>query len=143
MLPTRAPHRTSLNWTTLLTAILLVAPFLRALWEAMQAAEGTWLAANGDLLLFGAPIAAILISDSLRFGRPTRAFLLTLAACLAAVGTASAVFAIGLQFDLAHARQLASFGFAGPFLAFACGFGARLCLKQAFPEDDGRQRGRR
>ena len=138
MTPTRVPHPTSPNWIALLTAVLLVAPFLRALWEAMQAAEGTWLAANGDLLLFGAPIAAILIGESLRFGRPNRAFLLALAASLAAVGTASAVFTIGLQFDMAYARQLGNLTLAGPFLAFACGFGARLCLKRAFPDDSGR-----
>jgi H+/Cl- antiporter ClcA len=90
------------------------------------------------VLLFGAPIAAILIGDSLRFGRPTRAFLLALAACLAAVGTASAVFAIGLQFDPAHARQLGTLAVAGPCLTLACGFGARLCLKKAFPDDSGR-----
>jgi len=143
MTPTRAPQPTSLNWTALLTAILLVAPFLRALWEAMQASEGTWLAANGDALLFGAAIAAILIGDSLRFGRPNRSFLLALAACLVTVGTASAVFTIGLQFDIAHAQQLGNLVLAEPFLAVACGFGARVCLKQAFPEDDGRQRGRR
>ena len=95
------------NWNALLASILLVAPFLRALWQAMQAADGTWLPANGDLLLFGAVIAAVLIGDSLRHGRPTRAFLLALAACLAAIGTGSAVFAIGLQFD-ARGRRASS-----------------------------------
>jgi len=138
MMPAHAPQSTSPNWTALLTAILLVAPFLRALWQAMQAADGTWLSANGDLLLFGAIIAAVLIGDSLRFGRPTRTFLLTLTACLAAVGLGSAVFAIGLQFDLAHARQLGSLTVAGPLLALACGCGARLCLKKAFPDDISR-----
>ena len=138
MTPARAPQPTSLNWTALLTAFLLVTPFVHALWQTMQAAETTWLPANGDVLLFGAVIAGVLIGDSLRCGRPPRAFLLTLAACLAAVGTASAVFAIGLQFDIAHARQLGNLTVVGPFLAVACGFGARICLKQAFPDDIGR-----
>jgi hypothetical protein len=138
MTPARAPQSTSLNWTALVTAILLVAPFLRALWLAMQAAETTWLAANGDMLLFGAIIAAVLIGDSLRFGRPSRAFLLMLAFCLAAVGLASVVFAVGLQFDAAHARQLGDLTLAGPLLALACGCGARLCLKKAFPDDISR-----
>src|SRR5262249_47671151 len=72
-------HAKALNWTALLTAILLVAPFVRALWQMLQAGETTWLPANGDALLFGAVIAAVLIGDSLRFGRPSRAFLLILA----------------------------------------------------------------
>lgn len=137
-MPARSPQSTSPNWIALLTAVLLVAPFLRALWQAMQAADATWLAANGDLLLFGAIIAAVLIGDSLRFGRPTRAFLLTLATCLVAVGIGSAVFAVGLQFELGQARQLDSLTIAGPLLALACGCGARLCLKKAFPDDISR-----
>jgi peptidoglycan/LPS O-acetylase OafA/YrhL len=135
MIPTRSPRPTSPNWTALLSAILLVAPFVRALWQAMQATDGTWLRANGDLLLFGAIIGAVLIGDSLRGGRPTRAFLLALAACLAAIGTGSAVFAIGVQFDVAEAREIGSLTVAGPLLALACAFGARLCLKRAFPQD--------
>jgi hypothetical protein len=138
MLPTRASQATAPNWKALLASILLVAPFLRALWQAMQASDGTWLTANGDVLLFGAIIAAVLIGDNLRFGRPARSFLLILAACLAAIGTASAVFAIGVQFDAAQARQLGSLTAAGPLLTLACGFGARLCLKRAFPEDVSR-----
>jgi hypothetical protein len=138
MTPARSPQPQSPNWVALLTAVLLVAPFVRALWLAMQATDGTWLAANGDLLLFGAVIAAVLIGDSLRGGRPTRAFLLALAACLAAVGIGSAVFAIGLQFELEQARQLGNLTIAGPLLALACAFGARLCLKRAFPEDTRR-----
>jgi len=135
MKPARAPQPTSPNWTALLTAILLVAPFMRALWQVLCADDSAELAANGDMLLFGAVIAAVLIGDSLRFGRPTRAFLLTLAACLAAIGTASAVFAIGVQFDAEEARRLGSLTVAGPLLALACAGGARLCLKKAFPED--------
>lgn len=138
MTPARAPQSTTPNWIALLASILLVAPFLRALWLAMQAADGTWLPANGDLLLSGAVIAAVLIGDSLRHGRPTRRFLLALAACLAAIGTGSAVFAIGVQFDVAEARELASLTVAGPLLALACAFGARLCLRRAFPEDSRR-----
>jgi peptidoglycan/LPS O-acetylase OafA/YrhL len=137
MMPARAPQPTSPNWIALLTAILLVAPFVRALWQVLQA-DDTGLAANGDVLLFGAVIAAVLIGDSLRFGRPTRAFLLTLAGCLAAIGTGSAVFAIGVQFDVEEARQLGSLTIAGPLLALACAGGARLCLKKAFPDDIGR-----
>jgi hypothetical protein len=138
MLPVRPPQPTAPNWTALLTAILLVAPFVRALWQVLRADDSAGLAANGDVLLFGAVIAAVLIGDSLHFGRPTRAFLLALAACLAAIGTASAVFAIGIQFDVAVARQLGSLTIAGPLLALACAFGARLCLKRAFPEDTRR-----
>jgi hypothetical protein len=135
MTPARTPQPQSLNWTAMLTAILLVAPFVRALWQVVRADSGAGLAANGDVLLFGAVIAAVLIGDSIRFGRPTRAFLLTLAACLAAIGTGSAVFAIGVQFDVAEARALGDLTIAGPLLALACAFGARLCLKRAFPED--------
>jgi len=138
MTPARTPQPQSLNWTALFTAVLLVAPFLRALWRAMRAGDATWLAANGDLPLFGAIIAAVLIGDSLRCERPTRAFLLTLAACLAAVGIGSAVFAIGLQSELEQARQLGSLTVAGPLLALACAYGARLCLKKAFPDDISR-----
>jgi hypothetical protein len=135
-----APQRQAkaLNWTALLTAMLLVAPFVRALWQALQAGETTWLPANGDVLLFGAVIAAVLIGDSLRFGRPTRAFLLTLAACLAAIGIGSAVFAVGVQFDIRQARVLGDLTVAGPLLACACAFGARLCLQKAFPENPRR-----
>lgn len=108
MLPARAPQPTVLNVRALLASILLVAPFLRALRQAMQAADTTWLPANGDLLLSGAVIAAVLIGDSLRSGRPTRAFLLALAGCLAAIGLACAVFAISLQFDIRQARWATS-----------------------------------
>ena len=135
MTPDRSPQPTSPNWIALLTAVLLVAPFVRALWQAMQADAGAGFAANGDVLLFGAIIAAVLIGDSLRFGRPPRSFLLVLATCLAAIGTASAVFAIGLQFDASLARHLGSLTVAGPFLALACAYGARLCLKRAFPDE--------
>jgi hypothetical protein len=128
----------ALNWTALLSAILLVAPFVRALWQVLQAGETTWLPANGDLLLFGAVIAAVLIGDSLRFGRPKRAFLLALAACLAAIGIGSAVFAVGVQFDIRQARALSDLAVAGLILACACAFGARLCLVRAFPEDPRR-----
>jgi len=131
-------HAKALNWTALLTAILLVAPFVRALWQMLQASETTWLPANGDALLFGAVIAGVLIGDSLRFGRPSRAFLLTLAACLTAIGVGSAVFAVGVQFDLRQARALADLTIEGPLLAGACGFGARLCLQRAFPEQPRR-----
>ena len=138
MTPARLPQTKSLNWTALLAAILLVAPFVRALWLALQAAEAAWLPANGDVLLSGALIAAVLIGDSLRFGRPTRAFLLTLAACLMMVGTGCAVFAIGLQMDNAAARRLDGFAVAGPLLALACAYGTRLCLKRAFPDEISR-----
>ena len=138
MTPVRSPQPASPNWTALLTAVLLVAPFVRALWQVMQAGEATWLPANGDVLLFGAVIACVLIGDSLRFGQPPRSFLLVLAACLATIGTASAVFAIGVQFDAAQARQLGTLAVAGPLLTLACGFGARLCLKRAFPDDVSR-----
>ncbi|HYR67125.1 MAG TPA: hypothetical protein VEP47_13385 [Reyranella sp.] len=135
MLPARASQPTAPNWKALLGSILLVAPFLRALWQAMQTADATWLPANGDLLLSGAVIAAVMITDSLRFGRPTRAFLLALAGCLAAIGLGSAVFAIGLQFDIRQGRVLDNFTIAGPLLALACAYGARHCLKLAFPDD--------
>jgi hypothetical protein len=138
MMPARAPQPTSPNWTALLTAILLVAPFVRTLWQVLRADDTAGLAANGDVLLLGAVIAAVLIGDSLHFGRPTRAFLLTLAACLAAIGTGSAVLAIGVQFDVEEARQLGSLTIAGPLLALACACGARLCLKKAFPDDISR-----
>ena len=138
MLPVRPPQPTAPNWTALLTAILLVAPFVRALWQVLRADDSAGLAANGDVLLFGAVIAAVLIGDSLRFGRPTRAFLLMLAACLMMVGTGCAVFAIGLQLDNAAARQLDGLAVAGPLLALACACGARLCLKRAFPDDISR-----
>jgi hypothetical protein len=135
MTPAQAPQPRTLNWTALLIAILMVAPFVRALWRVLQADAATGLAANGDLLLSGALIAAVLIGDSLRFGRPTRAFLIALAACLAAIGIGSAVFAVGLQFQFAQARALGALTIAGPLLALACGFGARLCLLRAFPDD--------
>jgi hypothetical protein len=45
------------------------------------------------------------------------------------------MFAIGVQFDVAEARELGSLTVAGPLLALAWAFGARLCLKRAFPED--------
>ena len=138
MTPARPPHPTSPNWIALLTAILLVAPFVRALWQVLRADEGAGLAANGNVLLFGAVIAAVLIGDSLHFGRPTRGFLLILAACLAAIGTGSAVFAIGVQFEAAEARQLGALAAAAPLLALACGVGAHVCLKRAFPDDRGR-----
>ena len=138
MLPARASQPTAPNWKALLASILLVAPFLRALWQTMQAADATWLPANGDLLLFGAVIAAVLISDSLRHGRPTRAFLLALAGCLAAIGVGSAVFAIGLQFDIRQAHMLGSLTTSSPLLALACAYGARHCLKLAFPDEIGR-----
>jgi len=138
MTPARSPQTQSPNWVALLTAVLLVAPFVRALWQVIQGAGRPWLVANGDLLLFGAIIAAVLIGDCLRGGRPTRAFLLALAACLAAVGTGSAVFTIGVQFDVAEARELGSLTVTGPCLALACAFGARLCLKRAFPDDTSR-----
>ena len=38
----------------------------------------------------------------------------------------------------ADAPQLGSLTVAGPLLALACGCGARLCLKKAFPEDISR-----
>jgi len=135
MLPTHAPRPNALNWTALLASVLLVAPFLRALWQVLQGEDGTWLPANGDLLLFGAVIAAVLISDSLRHGRPTRAFLLALAGCLAAIGIGSAVFAVGLQFDIRQAQMLGSLTTSSPLLAFACAYGTRHCLKCAFPDD--------
>ena len=135
MTPARTSQTRSLNWKALLASILLVAPFLRALWQTIQAADATWLPANGDLLLFGAVIAAVLISDSLRHGRPTRAFLLALAGCLAAIGIGSAVFAVGLQFDIRQAQMLGSLTTSSPLLAFACAYGSRHCLKRAFPDD--------
>src|SRR5882672_10109568 len=46
MLPARASQPTAPNWKALLGSILLVAPFLRALWQAMQTADATWLPAN-------------------------------------------------------------------------------------------------
>ena len=138
MTPARAPQSTTPNWIALLASILLVAPFLRALWQVLRADDGAGLAANGDVLLFGAVIAAVLIGDSLRFGRPTRGFLLILAACLAAIGTGSAVFAIGVQFEAAAARQLGALAAAAPLVALACAIGARVCLKRAFPDDSGR-----
>lgn len=138
MMPDRAPQPNAPNGAARSTTILLVGPFVRALWQAMHADDAARLAADGDVPLFGAIVAAVLIGDSLRFGRPTRAFLLTLAACLAAVGTGSAVFAIGLQFDIEEARQLGSLTIAGPLLALACAYGARLCLKRAFPEETRR-----
>jgi hypothetical protein len=138
MLPARASQSTAPNWKALLASILLVAPFLRALWQTMQAADATWLPANGDLVLFGAVIAAVLTSDSLRYGRPTRAFLIALAGCLAAIGVGSAVFAIGLQFDIRQAQALASLTTTSPLLALACAYGTRHCLKRAFPDDSRR-----
>ena len=102
MTPARAPQSTAPNWKALLASILLVAPFLRALWLTMQAADATWLPANGDLLLFGAVIAAVLTDDSLRYGRPTRGFLLALAGCLAAIGVRQCGIRIGLQFEVRH-----------------------------------------
>jgi hypothetical protein len=81
---TRLRQAKRLNWTALLAAILLVAPFVRALWQATQAGETAWLPANSDVLLFGAVVAAVLIGDSL----------LALATCLAAIGIGSAVFAV-------------------------------------------------
>jgi len=90
----------------------------------MQAGEATWLPANSDVLLFGAIIGCVLIGDSLPLRRPARSFLLVLAACLAAIGTASAVFAIGVQFDVRAGTQLGSLGSpAAP--RPRCGFGAR------------------
>jgi len=138
MLPARAPQPNTLNVTALLASILLVAPFLRALWQILQGADGAWLPANGDVLLFGAIIAAVLIGDSLRHGRPTRVFLLVLAASLAAIGLGSAVFAIGLQFDVRQARLLDSLTLSGPLLAFGCAYGARHCLKLAFADERAR-----
>ena len=138
MTPARAPQSTTPNWIALLASILLVAPFPRALWQAMQAADGTWLPANGDLLLFGAVIAAVLIGDSLHHGRPTRRFLLALAACLAAIGVCSAVFAVGLQLQVAPEHRLEDLTVAGPLIALACAVGAHVCLKRAFPDDSGR-----
>ena len=113
------PPAKPLNLTALLASILLVAPFLRALWQTMQGADAAWLPANGDLLLFGAVIAAVLISDSLRHGRPTRAFLLAVAGCLAAIGVGSVVFAIGLQFDIRQAQALGGLTTSSPLLALA------------------------
>jgi drug/metabolite transporter (DMT)-like permease len=138
MTPPRPPQPKSPNWVALLTAVMLVAPFLRALWQAMQAGATTWLPANGDVLLFGAVIAAVLIGDSLRHGRPTRSFLLALAVCLAAIGVCIAVFAVGLQFQVAEARQLGALAVVAPLVALACAVGTRVCLKRAFPDDSRR-----
>lgn len=119
-------------------AILLVAPFLRALWQSLQPDAAIGLASDGDVLLFGAIIAGVFIGDSLRFGRPTRGFLVALAACLALIGLGSIVFAIGIQFDQEQARRLANIAAAGPLLAMACAYGTCACLKRAFPvETDG------
>jgi hypothetical protein len=140
--PSRRIH---LNWSALLIATVLVVPFARALWNALHGigamdrqSDAARLTANGDVLIFGAIIAAVLIGDILRFGRPNRAFLLALAACLMVLGTGSAVFAAGLLLDPDRASGLGTMTIAGPILAIACGSGARLCLKRAFPEDTRR-----
>jgi len=137
----RNPFRAAPNWGVLLAAILIAAPFLRALWHVLLAVDAAgpqlsgagWLALNANLLLSGALVAGIFVADSLRFERPSRGFLLTLAACLLALGIGSAVFTIGIELDTGPAHRLSGLRFAGPILAAACCFGVRFCLQRAFP----------
>ena len=135
-------RRIYLNWAALLIAIVLVAPFVHALWSALHGdgalgglGDEARLNAVGNVLMFGAIIAAVLIDDMLRFAQPNRACLVALAACLLALGTGCAVLAIGLLIDPDRGARLAIMIVAGPIIAIACGCGAMLCLKRAFPED--------
>jgi hypothetical protein len=141
--PSRRIH---LNWAALLLATAMVTAFVHALWTALSGGGPTGgqrdearLIAISNVLMSGAIIAAVLIGDILRFGQPNRASLIALATCLLALGTGSAVFAIGLLLDPDHAARLAVMIVAGPVIGIACGCGAMLCLKRAFPEDTRRQ----
>ena len=129
----REPCRPAPNWSALLTAMLIAAPFLRALWHVLSALDSTgpglsadgWLAVNADLLLSGAIIAGLFVADSLRAETPSRGFLL-------ALGVGCAVFTLGIQLDAGLSHRLAILTFAGPVLAAASGCGAHFCLQRAF-----------